>query len=277
MLQGYTAPRTPSGGSSLVPTPPWHFAGDMLVVEFWADPAAVAGLLPDGLTAPEDSGRMAAIFVEWQSCSDDQSELIDPSRSQYREFLVTISARYGDRAVGYCPYIWVDRDFSMYRGWIQGFPKKYGTVGITRAIGVNATASPGLAPGSRFGARASAHDRALAAATVTLEHTTDTLSPHFAVPAVNVRHFPRLQADRHDDPAVHELVGVLTDARAVSPEIWEGSATLEFFENAGEELIDLAPVRVGRGFRFSYAYSINDLKELQALTPDAVGTTTVGA
>ena len=27
-----------------------------------------------------------------------------------------------------CPYIWVDRDFALVRGWIQGFPKKLGSI-----------------------------------------------------------------------------------------------------------------------------------------------------
>ena len=37
-LQGYTVPRTPDGGASLVPAPPWHYVGDFLVVDFHADP-----------------------------------------------------------------------------------------------------------------------------------------------------------------------------------------------------------------------------------------------
>jgi hypothetical protein len=272
MLTGYTAPRTPGGASSLVPAPPWHYVGDFLMIEFWADPEASTALLPEGLTPHEDAGRMAAMFVDWQSCSDDRSELLDPSRSQYREFVVTISARYGDREVAYCPHIWVDRDFSLYRGWIQGFPKKMGSVGITRTFTVDAIASPGLKPGATFGASASAHERRLAAATVTLENTTESMSRHFALPTVNVRHFPRLQAGRHNDPAVHELVGVLSYDRTTST-IWTGSAALDFFENPGEELTDLSPVKVGRGFRFSYAYSTDDLKHLQQLGTPTITTT----
>ena len=37
-LTGYTIPRSPTGRSSLVPYPPWHYVGDFLVVEYWADP-----------------------------------------------------------------------------------------------------------------------------------------------------------------------------------------------------------------------------------------------
>jgi hypothetical protein len=38
MLKGFTAPRSPLGVAALVPPPPWHFAGDVLAVEFWNDP-----------------------------------------------------------------------------------------------------------------------------------------------------------------------------------------------------------------------------------------------
>lgn len=264
MLQGYTLPLTPGGLSGLVPSPPWHFAGDMLVVEFWADPHAVAALLPAGLTPHEDKGRMTAIFADWQSCTDDRSELVDPTRSQYHEFLVTIGARLGDREVAYCPHIWVDQDYSMVRGWVQGYPKKLGSVGMTRTFDVGGIASPGLKEGARFCGVASTHGCRLASAAITLDCPTDTLTPHFTVPTVGVRHFPRLTAGRQDDPAVHELVGMVTFDRDRSV-IWEGGATLEFPEVPGEELSNLAPVRVGRGYRFSYSYSVNDLKELKQL------------
>src|ERR1700744_3494057 len=37
MLKGFTAPRSPLGAAGMVPSPSWHFAGDVLAVEFWND------------------------------------------------------------------------------------------------------------------------------------------------------------------------------------------------------------------------------------------------
>jgi hypothetical protein len=48
MLKGYTLPRTPRGTSSLAPTPPWHYVGNAIGVEFDAYPAAVEAFLPEG-------------------------------------------------------------------------------------------------------------------------------------------------------------------------------------------------------------------------------------
>ena len=62
-LQGYTVPRTPEGRAGLVPSPPWHYVGDFLVVDFHADPDAAASLLPEGLEPHPDAGRCAALAM----------------------------------------------------------------------------------------------------------------------------------------------------------------------------------------------------------------------
>jgi acetoacetate decarboxylase len=45
-----------------------------------------------------------------------------------------------------------------------------------------------------------------------------------------------------------------------------GSAELLIPEVAGEEMHRLAPLRVGRGFRFGMAYTVTDLKILRDYT-----------
>ena len=92
-------------------------------------------------------GRCAAVFADWQSCSEGGDELIDPSRSQYKEFFIVVNALLDGEEVTTCPYIWVDRDFALARGWIQGFPKKLGSIWITRHLGLDCAADPGLAAG----------------------------------------------------------------------------------------------------------------------------------
>ncbi len=263
-LQGYTVPRTPSGAASLVPPPPWHYVGDFLVVDFHADPEVAASLLPDGLEPHPDAGRSAAVFADWQSCSDTDEELLDPVRSHYREFYVVISALLDGEEVTTCPFIWVDQDFAMARGWIQGFPKKRGEVWMTRTYALQCRAAPGLRAGSRFGATCSARGREIARAALTLESVSDSGSLHTAPPIVNVRHFPRLAAGRHEDPAVHELVRARSHDRSVS-EVWEGSAELELFSAPAEEHALLAPVAVSRGYRFTFAYTVDDLETVREL------------
>lgn len=264
-LRGYTIPRTPGGAAGLVPPPPWHYVGDFLVVDFWADPEAAVSLLPAGLEPHPDAGRCAAVFADWQSCSEGGDELVDPVRSQYREFYLVVNALLDGEEVTTCCFIWVDQDFALARGWIQGFPKKLGDVWMTRTFALETPAAPSIAVGGRFGGTCSARGHRLAEATVTLESVSEDGSLHTAPPIVNVRHFPRLAAGRHDEPQVHELVRSMSRDRSVS-EVWEGSAELALHPAPGEEHTLLRPLRVGRGYRFTFAYTVDDLQTVKDLT-----------
>ncbi len=172
-MRGYTIPRTATGTSSLVPSPPWHYVGDFLVVDYWADPDAVRSILPEGLDEHPDTGRCAAVFADWQSCSEDGDELLDPVRSHYREFFIVANALLDGEEVTTCPFIWVDQDFALVRGWIQGFPKKLGEVWMTRTFGLGGPADPGLRAGARHGATCSARGRAIADMTLTIDGPTE--------------------------------------------------------------------------------------------------------
>ncbi|MBS1882991.1 MAG: acetoacetate decarboxylase family protein [Actinobacteria bacterium] len=264
-LNGYTTPRTPKGGAGLVPPPPWHYVGDFVVVDFWADPEAATSLLPEGLEPHPDPGRCAAVFADWQSCSEGEEELLDPVRSQYREFYLVVNALQDGEPVTLCTFIWVDRDFALARGWIQGFPKKLGEVCMTRSYQLECKASPRIAAGGAFGATCSARGREVARARLVLEGPSASGSENTDPPLVNVRYFPRLAAGRHREPQVHELVRARSRERAAS-EIWEGAAELDLFAAPGEEHTLLAPLRVGRGYRFTFAYTVDDLETTRELT-----------
>jgi acetoacetate decarboxylase len=48
-------------------------------------------------------------------------------------------------------------------------------------------------------------------------------------------------------------------------EIWEGDADLELFDAPGEEHTLLHPVSVGRGYRFTFGYTVDDLETVKEL------------
>ena len=123
MLKGFTVPLTPEGKSALAGPPPWHYSSDCMVVEYWSDPAAIESLLAPGLTYDAKSnGRAFFWFLDWQFTGSND-ELTDPARYQYREAFVLIEAMFGSDPVNYCPFIFVDNDAAIARGWTQGFPK----------------------------------------------------------------------------------------------------------------------------------------------------------
>jgi acetoacetate decarboxylase len=265
MLKGFTVPKSQFGQAALTPPPPWHYSSDVVGVTFWTDPDATAATLPSGLSPdPKSNGHAVMMFLDWQFTAEDD-EFLDPARYQYREAFVLLDAMYRDTPVMWCPYIYVDNDAALARGWTQGFPKKLGSIFQTRTF---AAASPAAAPvtaGGRFGASLSAHGQRLAEACVTLRKPVENGLSLLSRPTVLLRYFPRLVAGYQDKPAVNELAMSITDNLSVA-QAWVGEAELRLPEVHGEELHALAPIRIESGFRFSLSYSVTDLKILEDYT-----------
>jgi len=244
-MAGFLFPRTPSGRSSLIPEPPWHYSGEMLSVEFRADPNRVADLLPEGATlAADDPGAVALIWADWQSTGDTLEETLDPVRSQYKEAFVVIRCEWDDKTWSRCPYIWVDKDFALVRGYHQGYPKKLGDIWMTRPITVG-RAGPRLEEGGRFGMTLAASDRRLAEATVTLTEQVD--SPGFVNghPMLHNRIWPAIESD--GTHSMDELV-TMSGYDGEIADVWAGKADIELFDSPSEELSLLEPVEIIGGF-----------------------------
>jgi hypothetical protein len=264
-LKGFSVPLTLQGNSALAKRPPWHYSSDCMAIEYWTDPTAIAALLPPGLTPDSKSaGRAFFWFLDWQFTGSND-ELTDPARYQYREAFVLVEAIYDQMPVNYCPYIYVDNDAAIARGWAQGFPKKLGSIYQTRTFNAPGPAAAPLAQGSRFGASVAAHGERLATARIQLEEKIVDPRTIFNRPTTMRRYFPQLSADRQNRPSVDELTMSLTDNLSIV-DVWGGSAELSIPDVHGEDMHLIAPLRVGRGYRFGMAYSVTDLQILKDLT-----------
>jgi acetoacetate decarboxylase len=265
MIKGYTVPQSPFGYAALTPPPPWHYSSDVVGVEFWTDPKAAAATLPKGLTPdPKSNGHAVFMFLDWQFTAQND-EYLDPARYQYREAFVLLDAVWHDTPVMWCPYIYVDNDAALARGWTQGFPKKLGSIFQTRTFSAPSLAAAPVAAGGRFGASLSVHGQRLADAQVKLRDPVANGLSLMSRPMVLLRYFPRLSAGLQDKPAVNELAMSITDDLTVT-DAWVGEGKLKLPEAHGEELHALAPTRVASGFRFSMSYSVTDLRILEDYT-----------
>jgi acetoacetate decarboxylase len=246
-LHGFPFPRTSSGASALLPRPPWHYSGDLLTVEWRTDPARVAELLPEPLELVDDAddpGAVALVFADWQSCGSDLAELDDPVRAQYKEAFVVVRCRYEGQIYSRCVYIWVDKDFALVRGHFQGYPKKLGSIWMTRPVTIG-KAGPRVAPGGRFAGTVAASDRRLADVHVTLREPCDANGFVNGHAMLHSRWMPAIEADGRD--AMDELVTM----RGVDVELgqaWRGDAEVTLFDSPVEELARLAPIEVLGGY-----------------------------
>ena len=245
MTAGFLFPRTPSGAASLLRPPPWRYSGEMLTLEYLAEPGSVAALLPPPLEPVADRpDAVAAIWAEWQCCGEDGAELLDPVRAQYKECLLVVRCRYQGRDWSRCVFIWVDSDASLVRGHFQGYPKKLGEIWITRPALIG-RAGPRLAPGGRFGATLAAGSRRLLEAGFTITGEAESAGFVNAHPMLHHRLLPGVEAD--GDDALHEIVTVAS-ADVELGTAYVGSAALRVFPSPTEELVRLAPRELLGGF-----------------------------
>jgi hypothetical protein len=223
-------------------------------VEFWNDPDVSVHTLPTGVELDKKCpGHSVALFTDYQFTAQN-SEYLDPARYQCRGFSVLLDAMWKGSRIAWCPYCYADNDAALMRGWIQGYPRKFGAVHQTRTFATASAASC-----------MSAHGRLLVQARITLRETAECLVGVLDRRIMGRRHFPRLSAGSHDEPAVDELVRCVSDHLLIT-NIWIGEGELSFPEAYGEELEVLGPLKVGRGYRFSFSYSVTDIEILADLT-----------
>jgi len=263
-MSGFLFPRTPSGRSSLLPPPPWHYSGEMLTVEFRTDPARVAELLPAGVEpAADDPGAVALVWADWQSCGDTFEEVLDPVRAQYKECFAVVRCQWEGETWSRCVYIWVDQDFALVRGYHQGYPKKLGSIWMTRPITVG-RAGPKLESGGRFGATLAAGDRRLAQALVRLE--ASATAPGFVNghAMLHNRWWPAIESDGTE--SLDELV-TMPGYDGEIGDVWAGEADLELFDSPSEELSLLAPREIIGGYYHRVGVSWNGGTTLRRTMP----------
>jgi len=244
-LHGLMYPRTPGGRAGILPSPPWHYSGEMLTIEFRTDPANVAELLPPKLSlAADDPGAVAIIWAEWQSCSDSFDELLDPARSQYKEVFVVVRCEYEGATYSRAAYIWVDKDFAMARGHVQGYPKKMSEIWMTRPVTIG-RAGPRLEAGGRFGATLSTWGRRIADARFTITGTADSAGLVNSHPMLHSRQMPAIEMDGRD--SLDELVTMRGFDVELGP-VYSGDAELVLYDNPTEELDRFGEIEIIGGY-----------------------------
>ncbi|MGW3950585.1 acetoacetate decarboxylase family protein [Streptomyces sp. NPDC004752] len=232
---GFLFPRSPQGRASLISEPPWYYSSTAATVEYRTNPDNVRAVLPEQLALDEDDpGLVAMVFSDIQSCSEGGEELLDPVRSQYGEVFLAVKARYRGVLYTRIVYIWVTRDFSLGRGIHMGYPKKFGSIHMTRPFPYGP--APRVAPGGRFGASLAVADRRLAEARFTLREQVDRGPSVTSRPLLHSRLLRSIEPGGPD--SLDELV-VHSEVELESGRPWAADGDLRLFESPVEELATL--------------------------------------
>jgi acetoacetate decarboxylase len=261
-LKGYMLPLSPEGHASLLDAPPWHYGGEVMHLTFKAEADRVRRLIPSPLQVGPNPGEGVVWFVEWVSVSEANPDLsfINPERSLYRECIIMVGCQFEGVPGYYVPYIWVDNDFTLMRGFIQGFPKKLGRVHMTKLH--NLTPKIG---GKKIGAKMkgiclSHEDRIVEGSLVfTRQAALGEIPP---VKFYLMRHFPDFE--NPDKPLVHDIT-VSTVTNVTLADAWTGDGTIRFFPSPFEEVYDLGKLEVTGGFFYSLGLTITGGKVIHRL------------
>jgi acetoacetate decarboxylase len=235
-LKGLFYPRTPTGKASIVPPVPWHYSGELITLEYRTDPARIAALLPDGFSlAEENPGAIAAIWADWQSVSEEPGHILDPV--QYKEMFFVVRCKFQGKLYSRCIYIWVDKEFAVLRGIHQGYPKKLGSIHMSRPAVVG-KGGPRLEPGGTFGVTLAAFDRRLAEGRFTITGPCDNPGFVNGLPMAHNRWLPAIETD--GTQSLNEVV-TMASFDVEKGRCFKGDFDLALFDSPVEELLDIAP------------------------------------
>ena len=248
-LRGFSSPLSPEGRAQIVGPFPWHYSAALMGINYKADPAEIRKLLPEPyqLSAIEPDG-VSCWFLDWLSVGEADKEMIcvNPERAQYQECFLSIRCRINGVEGLRCPYIWVDKDNAVLRGWFYGYPKKLGRIHLSFNKPHLYELNPGLGkvgPGTRFTAFCEAHGERLITGTIQLTRqiTPAELPLPFGLNWFNIVHFPSTDIDTRK-PLVHQIVTNVVESVRFG-EAWAAEPeSLVFTSSALEEHTSLKPL-----------------------------------
>jgi acetoacetate decarboxylase len=262
-MNGWSLPFSPKGLASTLTPPPWHYSGELFAVEFETSREQIAALLPDDLE-PADSTQCLAVFADWCSAADNDPRLLDdPRRGQYKEAFIIVPTQVKGQTAGRIPYIWVDNEVAHARGQVQGFPKKFGEIHMSRAVALG-RGGPKREPGHAFAATLSAMGRLLMRLRIDLTEAIPLtqLPPLLLAQQIHTRYLPSL--DPASPPTHEHSINDLIDVQA--SQALSGNARLEFLPSEHEELADIGITRVGKGYLVSLAMTLTGSKAIPVQT-----------
>ena len=261
-MAGATHFLTPDGNASLVDDGLYGWGADMLVTYLRCDPDRLQALLPPGLTVAD--GLCMAYIGAFQCASEDRPDamLLNPAGAVYNEAALSIACSYGDKK-GYFPaFVWVDKEWSLIRGWLNGYPKKTGNITLARPHSYNPM-MPGLRKGAVAGGICSRHGFTLMRMGLKLTRPGGASDLQSRPATFGHRHFPALHPTQ---TVVSELVEVNRSDLTVG-DIWVGEPTFELGSAPDEAMECFGDHEVIAGVTYSYGFRIGGATLLERIQP----------
>jgi len=243
----FTLPITRSGKSQVVPPPPWIYGIEMIGVKAYFDLGKLKDLVPPPLDIVDGEGFV--YIAKIYTVSGNRWEMLyeDPEETKYMEAAVALKVKYNRNIYTYFPYMWVDKDLPLIRGWLLGYPKKLAFISMSEFHKL-LEGYEGPAQGVKMGGYALRNGKEIVRMKITLKEKVPQPPIPFG-PIVQFRRFPSVQ----EGTDVYELGQVISSDFKVD-EIWKGHAELKLSDSINDELGLLEVSEIEGGYYFNWAF-----------------------
>ncbi|AEB95296.1 acetoacetate decarboxylase family protein [Metallosphaera cuprina] len=244
----FTMPITRSGNSQTVFPPPWYYGVTYVAAHVRFDGAD--RILPPFFNTDGEGWVYIAEFVSTAERNWDYMYL-EPDLVQYMEGAIGLKVEYNGGNYMYFPFMWVDKDWALVRGWLDGYPKKLALIRMTKLHPLmpkyNAP-QPGLKMGG-YVTRGGGHMIRLR---LELEDRSESLPLKNFGPPINVRRFASRGENEED---VYEIVSRQRDESRYG-EIWKGSAEVDIGGYVNDELNSLSLRETLGGYFYTLYFKV---------------------
>ncbi|MCY0860663.1 MAG: acetoacetate decarboxylase family protein [Sulfolobaceae archaeon] len=247
----FTPPLTRSGNSNIVPPPPWHYGVTYLSAHVRFTNAEE--IIPEYLKTDGEGWIYVAEFI---SPAESKWEYMyeDPDLTQYMEGAIGLKVEFEGKSYLHYAFMWVDKDWALVRGWLDGFPKKIAKISMTKLHPLLPNYEKPKS-GLIMGGYVTRGSEVLLKLKVILEEKpTNTKLPiaDFG-PLLQIRRFPSRGDDELD---VHEVVTRVRDESKLG-EVWKGNAEIVLRGGPNDELDKLNIKEVYGGYYYTQYFRVS--------------------
>ncbi|AOL17879.1 acetoacetate decarboxylase [Sulfolobus sp. A20] len=241
----FTAPLSTSGKSSLVPPPPWIYGIENISAHVYFNVNSILDFIPKPLDVEDGEGWIYIASII--STSERNLDMLyeEPELTQYMEWAIAVKVKFNDNYYTFFPFMWVDKDFALYRGIILGYPKKFAKVEMSR---FNPMLKGYSEPkeGVRIGGYSVRGGEKLMKMVIELKDKVNKIPFPFG-PIVQFRRFPSII----EGTDVFELVQVVAEAEV--KEGWKGDVVkLELNGGINDEVEKFKVEKVLGGYYYNW-------------------------
>ncbi len=269
MKRGFTRPFSPKGKASALPSLPWVFAADQVMIHFKSDPDVIKSYLPFPIKPNPKIDGEAFLWTPNLKCypqnEEEMSNIKNPARTQYNVCVIAVPGLFDDKEILISAFQWCDKDWLVILSWMIGTCAKQATFldnGVHPLFAdVNHNQTGAL--GTEFTRTVSRNGEQLININYTPEMNITSKEMKFftsTFPLLSERHIPDFNIPPKGKPLVHDLTQMILEKSSAKGFV-KGKASLKFNADAdNEELGDLMPTHVLGGYRWQTSWLMPGLK-----------------